>query len=366
MRLNLDAAAMVFLFLFSSVALSAESDIVSVRGIGLGEEVIVAINARTDAGAACIEKLPAHHWAVRSVDVLGRVHVGNLRSGCVLTVIAFSRKRAMLLETLSGWGDQQGEIQTVEMKPPIEVPIVLWITHDDLESLARRQMETAMNLYESNMVGIRFVPTYRNVSADKDKVLRIDMAVEPRPGTEGSICSRVDLLKGHAYEPRTLNVYYLKREHLNRNCAIRETPVNVPIEKTVKVDGNITYLGHEDILNNLAHELGHALGLRPIQPHGWGHPPLGPTTTGFTPENIMDGAGGSIRRYFSLGQVFRMNTQIDRWGGTMLIENGLSPGPGRACDLAGVSTHLCPPLNLGLRIENPPKRLRRSRVSGTR
>jgi hypothetical protein len=80
---------------------------------------------------------------------------------------------------------------------------------------------------------------------------------------------------------------------------------------------------------------------------------------GFTPENIMHGKGGSIRRYFSLGQTFRMNMQADRWGGTMLIENGLRPGPGRACPLDQKSTHVCPPLELGLETQTatvPAKR----------
>ena len=42
-------------------------------------------------------------------------------------------------------------------------------------------------------------------------------------------------------------------------------------------------------------------------------------------------AGGCSppREHFSLGQAFRMNTQADEWGGTMLIANGLRPGPGQ-------------------------------------
>jgi hypothetical protein len=349
MRANVVLSAVLIfstlITLASGAARAAQSDVVTIQGIGLGEEVQVAMNARTQEGAACFEKLLAHHWALATVDVLGRVPVGNLKSGCVLTLAAFSRKRAMLLETLTDWSDEGGEMRSVHMEPPIEVPVVIWITHDDLETQARRQAETAVNLYENNMVGIRLVPTFNNVSKDKDTVLRIELAVEPRPGTEGSICSRVDLLKGHAYTPKMLNVYYVKRANLHRNCAIRETPVGVPLDKTVKVDGNVTYLGDEDILPNLAHELGHAFGLRPID--FGGHPSL---DSGFTPLNIMHGAGGSGRRYFSLGQVFRMNTQMDRWGGTMLIENGLRPKPGRECHLApnDKSTELCPPMNLGL------------------
>jgi hypothetical protein len=57
----------------------------------------------------------------------------------------------------------------------------------------------------------------------------------------------------------------------------------------------------------------------------------------------MQGAGSPLRNHFSLGQVFRMNTQRDVWGGTMLIENGLRPGPGRECPPSDGSAK-CPAL----------------------
>jgi hypothetical protein len=51
------------------------------------------------------------------------------------------------------------------------------------------------------------------------------------------------------------------------------------------------------------------------------------------------------RKAFTPGQVFRMNTHSDFWGGTMLIPNNLPSRTPRAC-APDVADNLCPALDL--------------------
>jgi hypothetical protein len=352
MQLTLKLAALVILcFIASGVA--AQDDKVRIQGIDAGEEVLMAMSARKAPGQGCFDA-DERKWIVVRADATGHVSIPNLGRGCVLTVAAFSRKRAMLLKTLSGWKDQAGEVKTVTMKPPIAVPVVIWITDNALEGIAYRSVANMAERYRDNMVGFNFVPMFRNVSGDSVKVDRIQRAVTPHPTVpQASVCSDLALLKGHAYKAKTLNVYYVKREGLHRNCAIRETPLCDPsLLHAPRADGNVTYLGVDlpnELVSVFPHELGHALGLRPICNEfgaNWGHP-LQPNP-GFDDTNLMVGAGGDKRVKLTLGQVFRMNTTKDEWGGTMIIANQLRPGPGRRCRLKGQehSTYECPPLNL--------------------
>lgn len=355
MRLSVKFGPLVLLCFVGSTALAQDdTDKIRINGIDAGEEVLVAMSALKAPGQGCFEndehKKDERTWIVRRADD-GLVTVPNLGRGCVLTVAAFSRKRAMLLTTLSGWTDQGGEVRTVTMKPPIDVPVVIWIADNAVEKLAYSHAAHAAEYYRNNMVGFKFVPTFKNVSGDSVKVDRIQRAVIPHPTVpNASVCSDIGLLKGHAYKAKTLNVYYVSRENLHRNCAIRETPdcgddETDPV-KFARVDANVTYIGVDaTTLPVLAHELGHAFGLRPICK--FGHPILGP---GLDETNIMWNAGGDKRVKFTLGQVFRINTQDDRWGGTMIIANKLRAGPGRKCRLKEQehSTYECPPLNLTL------------------
>ena len=105
-------------------------------------------------------------------------------------------------------------------------------------------------------------------------------------------------------------------------------------------NGNINRIGTTANIASLTHEIGHAFGLRPAD--SGGHTNALP---GFGSNNIMQGGGLPTRDHFSLGQAFRMNTHSDAFGGTMLIQNGLRPGPGRTC-LPLTTNSMCPALNL--------------------
>jgi hypothetical protein len=344
--------ALVAFLCFCATAALAQNDRIRISGIDAGEEVLVAVNARSASGQGCLDEQDQHRWRVYRTDNAGHaVLETNLRSGCVLTVVAFSKKRAMALKTFSKWTDRGGEVRTVTMKPLIDVPVVIWITDNALEEVAYGHVAKAAELYRENMVGFNLVPTFRNVSGKPAAVKIIDNAVVPRPdGLAGSDCGNVGSLKvrGGPYKPNMLNIYYVNRAGLHRNCAIRLTPEcgqdPTDLTKFPKVDGNVTYIGSDsETLPVLAHELGHAFGLRPIC--NFGHPIFGP---GLDTTNVMWNAGGDERVKFTLGQIFRLNTQKDPWGGTMIIANKLRPGPGRECRLATQEhyTHRCPPLNL--------------------
>jgi hypothetical protein len=136
------------------------------------------------------------------------------------------------------------------------------------------------------------------------------------------------------YIAKTLNVYYVNTPLLaGRNCAIKVVPTEATCftsaqGDSVRADGNMTFIGPSANPTTLAHELGHAYGLRPIS--------CGAHTSGPDfPDNIMtpdDSSSTDPRIEFTLGQVFRMNTHKDAWGGTMLIPNNIPTRVPRPCN----------------------------------
>jgi hypothetical protein len=323
-------------------------DTLRIDGISGADDVVVMIDARTQAGpAGCTNDLVVR---VTGVSSLGR----NLLSaaGCNSEIAVFSSRHAMLLETpVSTWSDKSGDVHRPGLRPVIRVPVTVWIADRAAAAKAVDELNNANFLYAQNRVGVRFVPTYRDVSADPKAIEAIGKGIDVLP--TGSRECRVDAVKGSAFHtPRTLNVYYVSASiaagpFTGRNCAITRTPSECPGTQFGKGDGNVTYIGSEGNLATLAHELAHAFGLRPSVCGGHTE-----HVAGFAADNLMQGAGSPLRSHLSLGQVFRMNVQKDAWGGTMLIENGLRPGPGRECapDKAGVQ---CPALGLDVPGRSP-------------
>jgi hypothetical protein len=317
----------------STVVSQALQDRLRIHGIVGGDKVVVMMDARRSPGATGC----AQDRVLRSTGI---TTLGNLLSsgGCNSEIAIFSANNAMLLETPVGtWTDSPGDIHTATLQPIIEVPVSVWIAHPAAAKKAKRDIARANVLYKRNKVGVRFVPTFTPVTGAALATINDSVGLSP-DGTDIE-CKNIPGVQGSSfYTAKRLNVYYVTLAITGRNCAILQTPTSCPGTGSPRGDGNITYIGTAANRASLAHEFGHAFGLRP-GPCG-GHTN---TVSGFGSKNIMWGGGDANRDRFTLGQVFRMNTHRDEWGGTMLIENGLLPGPGRQCPPSAASA-TCPVL----------------------
>ena len=314
-------------------------DTLKIEGGTPGEklDVVVMIDARkrTSSGMTVCENGPkGDDWVQRFTGVSPLViPLGDLRSsdGCGSEVAVFSENHRMHLEKLP-WTDEE-DVHTVTLKPRIIVPVNIWTVDDDDRRRAQDEILVANHLFVKNRVGVEFDPTFRRLSKNEATLIRRQK------------CKSANAIKkAKRYVAGTLNVYYIAGEG-DRNCAIAETPASCDrLHKHATIDGNFTYLGAIGAPFTLAHELGHAFGLRPSV--CWGH--VNGLDEAFGLENVMYAGTfeALLRRRFTLGQVFRMNTQDDRWGGTMLIKNGLRPEADRRKCLPNERNSICPLLNM--------------------
>lgn len=320
----------------STVWSQVPQDRLKIQGIVGGDKVVVLGDARKSSGAGGC----ANDLVIRST---GNTALPNLLSsaGCNSEIAIFAANNAMLLDSpVNTWTDNPGDVHTASLQPIIKVPVSVWIANTAAaaatETRARKDVARAIALYKRNKVGVQFVPTFTPVSGAAVATINDSVAHTPDDDIE---CKDVPGVQSSGfYTANTLNVYYVTLDITGRNCAIKQTPTNCPGTDFEKGDGNITYIGTKANRASLAHEFGHAFGLRP-GPCG-GHTNAVP---GFGPKNIMWAEGDRNRDQFTLGQVFRMNTHRDKWGGTMLINNGLRAGPGRRCPPL-TSNATCPAL----------------------
>jgi hypothetical protein len=315
-------------------------DKLTIRGVTGGEDVLVMMDSRTNSGAGGC----SNDGVFRSSGNTG--FDNRLASaGCNSEIAVFSENHAMFLETdVIKWTDKPGDVHRITVRRLINVPVSVWIVDKAAVARAHDEMNNANLLYRQNMVGVRFVPFYKRVR-DKKAVDTIGKGIEvPFPDLVNIRCTDlISVQKSGYYAAGRLNVYYVDGNFRGRNCAIKEAhpflcDCDCAMNKPADGDGNITFVGRLGDLATLAHELGHAFGLRPAMCHGHTD-----TVEGFGADNLMFGGGLPTRNRFSLGQVFRMNTHEDKWGGTMLIKNGLRPGLGRKC-LPNFTSDKCPTL----------------------
>jgi hypothetical protein len=155
----------------------------------------------------------------------------------------------------------------------------------------------------------------------------------------------IDVIKTKPfYTAKTLNVYYVDGKFTGKNCAIKQSPFPCPTNPAsfAAGDANITFVGIKANPTTVAHEIGHAFGLRPAACDGHTE---GVAT--IAKDNLMctGTTCNADRTTFTPGQVFRMNTHSDFWGGTMLIPNNIPGRTPRACAPNAVGK-LCPALDL--------------------
>jgi hypothetical protein len=332
-------ATQVLLATLAACPWAAIGDTLQIDNIVAGENVVVMGDARISTGCR-------NDFVSRSTGTM--TSSLNLLSPqkCNSETAIFSSNSPMLLDTPVNWTDGNADHHKSTLKPLLMVPVRVWIADNTAgaEARAKDDLKQANNLYKANKVGVRFVGTFKNVSASAGAVSAIEAGVSTTPHL---LCTPAiaSLKTSGVYKKKRLNVYYVKQGFTGRNCAILDVPpgcdCTCAMAKPADGDGNVTYIGTTSNKASLAHEFGHAFGLRPASCGG--HTDPGGNITGFTDSNIMWGGGDENRSKFTLGQVFRMHTHTDKWGGSMLIANGLVSGPHRGCR-PNVATARCPAL----------------------
>ena len=316
-------------------------DRVKIDGLQVGEEAVVMLDARKASGCHDGSGGAASEWLLSSTGV---TVVENLLfpAGCSSEIAVFSTNHFMHLETVTTWTNSPGDVHTITLQPLMDVNVHIWVPDDVTAAVAQQHITTAKDHYVSQRAGVRFVPTIRKLA---------DVSTEPNPqqvvnagvSSSGSAC--LDLASIQAkpyYTPKTLNVYYVNKAFRGRNCAIKATPPSCTLDASTYPpgDANMIFIGALAASTSLAHEIGHAYGLRPAACDGHTE-----NVADIPSDNIMNALGADERRTLTLGQVFRMHTHADPWGGTMLIRNNVPWRTGRSC-LPNAFGAACPALTV--------------------
>ena len=325
-------------------------DAILIRGSPGGNRIAVMIDSRKGPGGECKNEVLHFFHASRSTgDAFLRLGNRLSSGGCRSEITIFSENNAMHLESgVATWTDAVGDVHPVELKPPIKLPVSVWIAYrtpeaaKEAQTRAQGDLDEANLLYRHNMTGIQFEPHFETWDRKAAAVVErgITTAEDPQ-------CENIPALQNTRFYRRgRLNVYYVDLRIAGRNCALLQTPRDddCKCQNVEKGDGNISYVGFNSDPATLAHEFGHALGLRP-GPCGGHTRHTSNDLPGFSGDNIM--GQSENRDYLTLGQVFRMYTYKseapDMCGASMLIENNAAHGHPRPCH-PQAENDLCPPL----------------------
>jgi len=332
------------------------SDQLKIQGIAIGDDVVVMMDAGVNAGTSteCHDGVGEAEWLFKSTGTTAFPNNLVPLAGCNSEIAIFSKKHAMKWETAVPWTNSLGDVHTVTLDPIIKPDVNIWVVDEATRIRAQQHFDTAKDLYINNRVGVEFVPHIQILSsvpgapADAFNIVKSGITAN---GVEclGGIDSNgqpfgINKIQGQPfYVAKTLNIYYVDQAFTGKNCAIKPTPGICSIDTTAfpPGDANITYVGTGATETTLAHEIGHAYGLRSAKCHG--HTDGVP---GFSASNIMFTGGSVPRTSFTPGQVFRMNTHIDVWGGTMLIPNNIPGRTPRNCMPNSPPSDLCPLLEV--------------------
>jgi hypothetical protein len=226
-------------------------------------------------------------------------------SGCNSEIEVFSAGNAMAMHAPENtWKDGCGDTVDVHLKPPLQVPVSVWLVRRKAAPEAAAAIVHAREVYDRNKTGIAFTT----------RVVDISNRIQANRATTGG-CTGVDSLRRSAfYEPKHINVYYVDKPwpvsafYTGQNC---------------KDERGVIFIGPAANVATLAHEFGHAFSLF------GGKKERGHTedVDGFDDDNVMAGGGPPTRRHLSLGQAYRFNVDPRSW----LNVNGLRPGPTHPC-----------------------------------
>jgi hypothetical protein len=264
--------------------------------------------------------------------------------GCSTEIVAFSSDRAVELKAAPGWTHDPSNPVTLPVKPPVDVELRFYVPQGvpGAATAAQDEMDVATALYAKNRAGIAF----KSLST-----LAYSPAQEAVIGDRCGGGNATSLAKAGAtlYDPDVINVYYVSQiDGSNYLFGYNCYQQSIVVGGSNAIGENIIFLSLASRApTTLAHELGHALGLRGNVGHTYGVP-------GFTKLNLMMSGislnDQALQDDFSLGQGYRMSLDRLSWlnhtrpSGTPPIR----AGDNRPCQLtvAAATGDLCPPLAL--------------------
>jgi len=264
--------------------------------------------------------------------------------GCSTEIVAFSSDRAVELKAAPGWTHNPSKPVTLAVKPPVEVELRFYVPQGvpGAATEAQEEMDEATALYAMNRTGIAFKSLSTVAYSPAQAVL-----IGDRCG--GGNAAGLAKAGASLYDPGVINVYYVSQidQSINLfgyNCYLE----SIVVGGSNAIGENIIFLSlARRAPTTLAHELGHALGLRGNVGHTYGVP-------GFTIRNLMmsgiDLNLQALQDHFSLGQGYRMSLDRLSWL-NHTRPSGAAPiraGDSRPCQLtvAAATGDFCPPLAL--------------------
>ncbi len=214
-----------------------------------------------------------------------------LNTSCNDEIIVFSKDNAMYVSSNSPWTDEPGDNLRIQLKPPIIVPLKFWFIKYNIQDTEPTQMLPAINsIFIDNLTGIQF-------TAISVRIL-LEHFEESIPHVVGEPDFDFKLRESNYYDPNRLNIYFLPYKNIFKKDGKNFHDLGLTMSK------NTIFIFHDAIPSAICHEIGHAFDVEhfdePIESNV-----LQPSTTDFEQPNRFS--------LFTLGQIFRMNTNEESW-----------------------------------------------------
>jgi len=232
-------------------------------------------------------------------------HPGSTECNSEVAVFAKNRRLSYEQNVDPPW-TAAADVHHVTLHDRYQVTVSIWLvragadscsTNNQYPSCWQDGLVYANTKYNENRVGVQFMASVQDLTGVNGN------SVASVANTIGNDCSTVEAIQSSQwYKPGRLNVYYVEAQ-LPSDTADHPS---VQCGDAPRAGSNIIFVTTTADQATLAHEIGHAYGLRPAAPGG--HVNYYADSGGFgSGSNIMWGFGGSGRDHLTIGQVFRMN-----------------------------------------------------------